>query len=310
VATKKYFTTGEVAKLLDISRSTVMRKFDKGIFRGKKNPITGERMVSRESLDAFMKQYNLSWNALAIEKLTILLVSADAKMASAVQRAFADDESFKLERVEFGCDALYLCSKERPELMIIDESLPDIPASDVVKSLKRVDDHKDLKIICCVADEGSMPEWAQLGIDECLTKDSLDEATLSKKVCRILNILEESEERAQFEHKRRSPRLDLNVPAKIAVYPLTNPRQASTGRATVRNLSMDGAFLSPIQLDAGVIPGEPFRISLQIEEGPLSDFKADCKVVRLQSNGSLMAGIQFVSVPDPSAKKISEFLNA
>ena len=59
MVTKKYFTTGEVAKLLDISRSTVMRKFDKGIFRGKKNPITGERMVARESLDAFMKQYNL-----------------------------------------------------------------------------------------------------------------------------------------------------------------------------------------------------------------------------------------------------------
>ena len=155
-----------------------------------------------------------------------------------------------------------------------------------------------------------MAECSELGIDECLTKDSLDEATLSEKACQILNILEESQESTQFEHMRRSPRLDLNVPARIAVYPLTNPRQASSGRATVRNLSREGAFLSPIQLDSGTMPGEPFRISMRIEEGPLSDFKADCRVVRLQSNGSLMAGIQFVSIPEPSADKINAFLNA
>jgi len=310
VVTKKYFTTGEVAKLLDISRSTVMRKFDKGIFRGKKNPITGERMVSRESLDTFMKQYNLSWSALGIEKMTILLASADPKLVSIVQKAFSDDESFKVERVEFGCDALYLSSKERPELMIIDESLPDIPAAEIVKSLKRLDENNELKIICCINADGDTSTWTELGVDECLTKDTIDEELLSKKACQIMNILEEAQEADQFEHRRHNPRQTVNVPAKITVYPLTNPRQASEGRAIIRNISKGGAFLSPIQFDSGMMPGEPFRLSLTVKDGALSNFEADCKVVRLQSNGSLNAGIQFVSIPAPSEERIASFLSA
>ena len=57
---KQYYTTGEAAELLQISRSTISRKFDRGAFFGKKNPITGERMISRESISAFMNQYDLS----------------------------------------------------------------------------------------------------------------------------------------------------------------------------------------------------------------------------------------------------------
>ena len=53
---KKYITTGEVAKLLKISRSTVSRKFDDGDLQGKKNPITGERLISQTSLMEFMQK--------------------------------------------------------------------------------------------------------------------------------------------------------------------------------------------------------------------------------------------------------------
>jgi excisionase family DNA binding protein len=71
--TKRYYTTGEAADLLNISRSTISRKFDRGVLFGKKNPITGERMISRESIATLMQQFNLPGEALVIEKKRILL---------------------------------------------------------------------------------------------------------------------------------------------------------------------------------------------------------------------------------------------
>jgi len=65
---KNYITTGEVAKLLNISRSTVSRKFDSGGLQGKKNPITGERLISPKSLVVFMEKFNLPPDILTIEK--------------------------------------------------------------------------------------------------------------------------------------------------------------------------------------------------------------------------------------------------
>jgi excisionase family DNA binding protein len=59
MALKEYCSTGEAARLLGISRSTISRKFDSGDLSGKKNPITGDRLISRVSIKALMKLYNI-----------------------------------------------------------------------------------------------------------------------------------------------------------------------------------------------------------------------------------------------------------
>jgi hypothetical protein len=51
---KEFYSTGEAAQILNISRSTVSHKFDVGLLKGKKNPITGERFVSGESIVALI----------------------------------------------------------------------------------------------------------------------------------------------------------------------------------------------------------------------------------------------------------------
>lgn len=93
---KNYITTGEVAKLLNISRSTVSRKFDSGDLQGKKNPITGERLISRKSLMVFMEKYNLPLDILTIEKKRILLGTSDEWIATLGQKIFSEEERIKL----------------------------------------------------------------------------------------------------------------------------------------------------------------------------------------------------------------------
>jgi excisionase family DNA binding protein len=53
----EYLSTGEAAKVLGISRSTVARRVDEGTLRGKAHPITGERLISTESITHFFEDH-------------------------------------------------------------------------------------------------------------------------------------------------------------------------------------------------------------------------------------------------------------
>ena len=103
---KNFFTTGEVADLLGVSRATVTRKFEKGILKGKKNPITGDRHISSESLKAFMKQYNLSSISLISETTTIMVITADDQLQSLINEVLAYNDSFEVILHNRGSDAL------------------------------------------------------------------------------------------------------------------------------------------------------------------------------------------------------------
>jgi hypothetical protein len=290
---KKLYTTGEAAELLSISRSTISRKFDRGVFFGKKNPITGERMISRESIAAFMKQYNLSPESLETEKKKVLLGTPDEHLLALVQRVLTEDDRIDVERVEYGGDVLVQCAKGPPALVIIDEEISDIPCAEVIRSLRRGDEPQALKIVC-LARSRNVRRCTEWGADEGIAKEGIEGEDFRQKLYGWLALEEAHEERVQsFEHQRRWPRAGLRVPAKVGVYRLRTPHRRDLGEATVENISCGGAYLSGIQLESGAIPCEPFRMFLEVDQEPLKSFRTHCKVVRLQSNGFVGAGVQF-----------------
>jgi CheY-like chemotaxis protein len=304
MTSKEFLTTGEAAQLVSISRSTISRNFDKGIFQGKKNPITGERMISRESLVNFLKQYNLPVDALALEKKRILVGTSDDQLFSQLQRLLSEDGRVQLERVVFGGDVLTGCSRLRPDLLIVDEELSDIPTSEVIRSLRRIGDSQDLKILCSAKTRNSRRclDW---GADDALAKEGMSQEELAKALYSSLGLARElPEEDLNYKHQRRWPRLALHLPLKIGVYSVRTPYRRDSGLAMMENISMGGAYLSDMKLDGGVIPCEPFRILLESDQEPLKEWKAHGKIVRLQSNGSLTAGVQFTRVPKTSVKMI------
>ncbi len=308
MVTKEFFSTGEVAEILNISRDTVIRKFDKGILTGKQNPLTGKRYISRESLEAFMKQYELPLDGLALEKKKVLIVTADRGLISHLQETFSTDKRIMLKTAEFGCDALIMCARESPDALIIDENLPDIPSAEVIKSLRRSEEHKVLKIICLSDTDNKI--LLECGADECLEKDKIErlrEESLAVKAYSLLDLAEKRPAVAQaFGHERRWPRKEIDLPASINFYPLKGPRQHNPGVARVKNISQGGAFVSRIHLERGIIPGEAFRAFLKIDHQPLSHWMARSKVVRLQANGFLEAGVQFVKISKQNLEKIAK----
>ena len=307
---KNYITTGEVAKLLNISRSTVTRKFDTGDLQGKKNPITGERLISRKSLMAFLQKYNLPLDILTLQKKRVLLGVSDKRIATLVEKIFSEDERIKVDRVALGSDILMKCSKEPPALLVIDEELPDISGGEVIKSLRRMKELEDLKIFCCsrTLKTNRCLDW---GADEALPKTTPNQDDLANKLYSLLDLpLKVPEVNEPFEHQRRHPRVGVNLPARIQVYRLSAPRLRDLGWATVENISCGGAYLSQLRLEKGFIPAEPFRFLLEVNQSPLENWRAHCKVVRLESNGSLAAGVQFLRLSQASLKVIETVTQA
>jgi CheY-like chemotaxis protein len=304
MTSKDFLTTGEAAKLVEISRSTISRNFDKGIFQGKKNPITGERFISRESLVSFLKQYNLPFEDLIQEKKKILLGTADDHLFSFIQMILSDDDRVEIERVLFGGDVLVGCSKKHPDLLILDEELSDIPSAEVIRSLRRMAELQNLKIVCCTKGRNARKclDW---GADEAFSKEGLIQEEIARTIYSFLNLQEELPPKDQnFNHQRRWPRLAIHLPLQLGVYPLRTPYRRNSGSAVMDNISLGGAYLSGLQLEGGVLPCEPFRLLLSADQEPLKSWRAHCKVVRLQSNGSVTAGVQFTRVPKASLKMI------
>ena len=291
---KEFYTTGEAARMLKISQSTISRMFDRGTLFGKQNPITGKRVVSRESIATLMKQYNQPVEGFTVKKKRILLGTPGQTLFSSMQKMFSGDDRVQIERFEFGGDVLIQCSKASPDLLVLDEGLSDIPCPQIIQSLRRTEEHKNLKILCWSEsqDVSQCTKWEADGI---LSKDDLARGNLKDEVYHLLDIPGEGPAAVHtFEHRRRWPRASVDLPARIWVYRLSKSHVRERGEAKVDNVSLGGAHLSDIQLEKKTIPSEPFRMLLEIDQEPLNQWRVHCKVVRLESNGGLEAGLQFV----------------
>lgn len=302
-------STGEAAKILNISRSTVSRRFDAGLFRGKLNPITGERLIFRKSLFDFIREHDLPIDSSALQERKVLVVSSYAPLVQRARTMAEADDRLHIEVTEHGTDALMLSSQKPPDLMVLDETIQDITALSVMASLRRREDLRKLKILLCVPDgqEPSVGEAAEA--DGCVTRSEYLDERGTNETYQLLQMEphQPSEEHEVLvgEHRRRWSRLPVNVPARIGVYRMSAPREHGWGQCVVRNISRGGAYVSKIRLDDHQLPGEPFRMLLEIDEAPLDQVRAHCQVVRLTSNGSLSAGLQFVRISKAGLQRIA-----
>jgi hypothetical protein len=310
----EYFTTGEAARLLSISRSSVSRRFDSGVLWGKTNPVTGERLVHRSSLRSFLEQHGLPISpALADTRKSVLEVACADDLRSALESLSRTDSRFAVSTLEFGADALMACSSDPIDLLVLGERIPDISAPGIIRSIRRRED-RDTAILCDTRNVAP-EECADWGADTFLSDDSECRGTALRTI--ILDLLRLRDEGASIQtegdgasHQRQWPRIPVRLHAKAGIYRLDAPRERVTGEAVVQNISQGGAFLSKLNIRDGYIPSSPFRLLLEIADAPLANMKAYCKVVRLSANGSLSAGVQFMRISRDNRNRIAAMATA
>ena len=311
---KSFYTTGEVSELLNISRATVSHKFDEGILKGKKNPITKGRLISRESIIAFAQRYNIQLpigqpsTGRSTQK-NVVLLTKDAMVKSLVENAVGADERIHLEVISSGCEALIKSAKESCKMLIIDEEIPDVSPAEIIKALRRTRKESDLKIISCISTDTS-DAYLESGANDCYVKNETDQETLRKKLITLLELPDIAAGISEpYTHKRQWPRINVNLPAEIELYSPEDTEYHQYGTAIIENISRGGAHLSRVQLDKEFIPSKSFRVRVNANEGVLSDWQADAKVVRFECDEYLSISVQFVDLSSQNEEKIIQLFN-
>lgn len=304
---RRLLTTGEAAGLLQISRSTVSRRFDKGELRGEVNRITGERMIHHDSVLELMRARGLpveAAQALDSPHHQIVVAAGDQGLIDRLQRIAADAAELSISSTTFGSDALIACASLSPDLLVLGDDLADLSCTAVVSALGRqVTEHRP-GILCCCADPALENEDVEVIKDVSQMSDS----ALHKRICRMLGLAEHSteEEEQPRRSERRWPRHSIAVPARVGFYRNHAPRRHFWGTGLIENISNGGAFLSGIEMESDTIPASPFRMVIQTDKPPLKNWKAHCQVLRLSSNGVLSAGVRFLKLSKSNQQKISQ----
>lgn len=300
---KPYYTTGEVADLLGISRATVSRKFEQGLLTGKKNPITGDRRISHESLRSFMREFNLSTISFTADVRTLLVISPDTHLVDVIQTILDEDDRYEVISVPCGAEALVICAREPVNYIVIDHDLPDLPGAAVIETLKKMDVLDGVKIIHCADRDGCHGIRSSRTVTA-VEKNSTFEESLTASIVEFLD-LEPVPARTQvYQHERRHPRRTVNLPARIWLYDAHDPENAEEGAAIIHNISGGGAYLTDINFANGFPLFENFRLKIAVDREPLENWEARLKVLRLQADGSISAGVQFIDISEEDRRKI------
>jgi len=158
--TKRYWGTQRVARVCQVTPATVANWIDQGLLKGHKTP-TGRRRVEADDLTAFLKSHEMSVPAeLENGNGTQVVVVVDddpgylRAMVLTIENADLDVEVVEATN---GVDALLEIGRVRPALIVLDYTLPDLNATQVLQRLLEPGRKLDSEIIVVT---GGIPEAA------------------------------------------------------------------------------------------------------------------------------------------------------
>jgi len=261
-----------------------------------------KRILSNKEVDMLF-DFSLSIQS----KFNICIGSCDDELVSRIQNVFSDDSQVNIKNVRFGCDTLLECERHLPDVVIIDEKLPDIPSVEVIRCIKRREELKEINVICSL-DTDKTDHLADWGADDYFVKYNLDKIYLLRKEYKEINSSKNSVSKTPGRYcERRWPRAKLNIEAKFEVIDMINPGQRHRGKAIMENISRGGAYISKIKLGEGKVFDETFKIRLKVDQQLLKNWKADAIFISNKTSDS--AGIKFVNISKDDQLKIANLFN-
>jgi ActR/RegA family two-component response regulator len=158
--TKRYWGTQRVARVCQVSPATVANWIDQGLLKGHKTP-TGRRRVESDDLAAFLRAHAMAVPPeldLGTGHDMVLVVDDDPGYLKALVLTI-DRSDLDVEVVEAatGVDALLEIGRVQPTLIVLDYSLPDLNAPQVIQRLLEPGRRLDAEVIVV---SGGLPDAA------------------------------------------------------------------------------------------------------------------------------------------------------
>ena len=163
---KRYWGTQRVARVCQVSPATVANWIDQGLLKGHKTP-TGRRRVEADDLAAFLRAHEMAVPAeLATGNgpASVVVVDDDPGYLKALVLTIErSDLDVDVVEAATGVDALLEIGRVQPTLIVLDYSLPDINAPEVIRRLLEPGRQLDAEVIVVT---GGMPEAAAVELRE------------------------------------------------------------------------------------------------------------------------------------------------
>lgn len=169
--TNKMLTSGEIAKICDVTVRTVQRWIDRGLLHSYKLPGRGDNRVKTEDFIHFLKTQNLPIPVEFREKTRrILIVDDEVNMAKSIQRALIQ-ANFETAIAENGFIAGSMIEHFSPSLVTLDLRMPGMDGFGVIRFIRASARLTSIKILVIsgLSDE-DLKKAVESGADEAIKK--------------------------------------------------------------------------------------------------------------------------------------------
>ncbi len=101
--------------------------------------------------------------------ISLLVVDDESEIVDQVKEYF-ESEGFRVLTAETGAEGIEIVKRERPNVMILDMKLPDMPGLSVLKAAKQASPHTKVITVTGYVDQAMIDQAEELGRDTFLQK--------------------------------------------------------------------------------------------------------------------------------------------
>lgn len=129
-------TTGEAARICGLSRQTLIRSFDRGDLEGFRVPGSRSRRIPRAALLRFLRAQQVRATGRRPVARRVLLVDPAPERAAERARALQSAD-LHVDVAGDGFSAGLLTARLRPDVLVVDDSLPGLDVDRITQRLRQ-----------------------------------------------------------------------------------------------------------------------------------------------------------------------------
>ena len=182
---RSYLSTGELAKICNVTKHTILAAIEKGKLKASRTP-GGHNRIPAEEARRFLEEHNIPAGRLAEIVPAVLVVDDDTDLLQLIRKALANDNVI-VELASSGYDAGILAARLRPQVIVLDILLPDIDGRVICQQIKGNPITADTRVlgISGLRGDKELQSISDAGFDDFLAKPfSLEE--LRRKVTLLI----------------------------------------------------------------------------------------------------------------------------
>lgn len=126
IANKQVFTTGEAAKICNVSQQTIIRCFDSGRLQGFKVPGSRFRRIPRAELIRFMHQNNMDLDRITTGPIQVLVVGMRPQEVDHLIQEHAAGHQIKIHHANDAWQAGFLTATVKPGLVLVSSAIAGV----------------------------------------------------------------------------------------------------------------------------------------------------------------------------------------